>query len=369
MQKKIIALAVAALASGAAMAQSNVTIYGIVDIGYAVQDASSLKSTNRIESAGMAGSRIGFKGVEDLGSGWKALFTLEYNLANDTNSGIGDPTSIASGGGSIGTSSQSRQTFVGLTGDYGTVVAGRLQAAGYYFAVAYTPFAGTNFDNASLIGGNLVGGSGARLDNAVAYVSPTFYGLTFEWDHARVTETASSNATGNDSNANEVSLTYANGPISAQAVYLKIKGDATAAADDSTQWGLGASYDFGVAKVMGMYKTRLTDTNVSPTDKTNSQWSLSASIPAGPGTILASYARSDIKTRVNSDASGWGIGYRYPLSKRTTIYANYTSINQDSNGNLAYVAGLVATGAVGSQQNAGVGADSKIYGFGINHAF
>ena len=388
MQKKIIALAIAGLASTAAFAQSNVSIYGVVDMAAMHQSADGLKGTNRIESGGMAGSRIGFKGTEDLGNGLKALFTLEYNIAPDVNSGIGDSTTIAKNSGNIGTSTQSRQAFVGVTGNFGTAVAGRLQTAGFYFAAAYTPFAGTLFDNASLIGGNLVAGSGARLNNAVAYISPTFAGVTLEWDHARMSEDAGNQAglttgakcgttttpldcAGKDSYANELSAKYANGPFTAQGVFLSIKSDRTVVRDDNQQWGLGASYDFGVAKLMAMYKTTKTQTTSAATnDKTNSMWSLSASAPVSAnGTVLASYAMSSIDTVKDADARGWGLGYRHALSKRTTVYANYTSISQDKNGNLAYATGYVASSAAGSQINAGTGTDSKVYGVGVSHSF
>src|SRR5574343_633103 len=108
MQKKIIALAVAALASSAAFAQSNVTIYGIADVGYFHMSADGKKPMNNVDSGGLAGSRIGFKGVEDLGNGLKALFTLEYALALDNNSGVGYADTPWS-------STVARQQFVGLS--------------------------------------------------------------------------------------------------------------------------------------------------------------------------------------------------------------------------------------------------------------
>jgi predicted porin len=96
MQKKLIALAVASLASGAAFAQTNVTMYGIADAGYVYsQGDASLRScgTNKfsgIQSGLLSGSRLGFKGEEALGNGLKAVFTLEYSLGIDNNSGVGN---------------------------------------------------------------------------------------------------------------------------------------------------------------------------------------------------------------------------------------------------------------------------------------
>ena len=82
MQKKLIALAVAGLASTAAFAQSNVTIYGIVDAGYVNSSVDRAAGGNGnfsgIQSGVWAGSRLGFRGEEGLGNGLKAVFTLEY---------------------------------------------------------------------------------------------------------------------------------------------------------------------------------------------------------------------------------------------------------------------------------------------------
>ena len=120
MQKKLIALAVAGLASSAAFAQSNVTIYGIADIAY-VHSSSGSSKTNGVDSGGWSSSRLGFKGTEDLGDGMKAVFTLEYGLSPDVNSGVGV---TATGGGNA------RQTWVGLQNSMGTIKLGRQNSLG-----------------------------------------------------------------------------------------------------------------------------------------------------------------------------------------------------------------------------------------------
>ncbi|HNH93897.1 porin, partial [Accumulibacter sp.] len=107
MQKKLIALAVASVASGAAFAQTNVTMYGIADAGYVYSTGKANIAgggTNKfsgIESGLLSGSRLGFKGEEALGNGLKAIFQLEYGLSIDSNAGVG--TALA------------RQQFVGLS--------------------------------------------------------------------------------------------------------------------------------------------------------------------------------------------------------------------------------------------------------------
>lgn len=386
MQKKLIALAVAGLVSGGAFAQSNVSIYGVVDAAYLHLASSGKTSQNMIESGGMNGSRLGFKGEEALGNGLKAIFTLEYNLGIDANSGIGDQNStnigaatssaaanatggLSATGGTRWTSSQSRQTFVGLTGNFGTVVAGRLQSAGLYWAIDYLPFSGGGFSNDNLYSSFLQAGSTGRFSNAAGYVSPTFGGVTLEWDHARLTEdanhfynlAAADAGVRGDSTANELSAKYANGPLKAQLIYAKVSASYTAAADDIKEMGLGVSYDFGVAKVMGVYKDRRQD-NLSASGK-NKLYALSASAPVGSGAIIASYARSTLDNNnvANDRGTGLGLQYRHFLSKRTTAYVGYTRISNDSGGSASVTtsAGLAPT----------VGGNASITGLGVNHAF
>ena len=117
MQKKLIALAVAGLASTAAFAQSNVTVYGVMDATYDYVGASQSTAATKVKNDSRVSansSYLGFKGAEDLGNGLKAVFQIEGNLFND-NAG--------------GWDGSARDTYVGLTGGFGTVVAGTLTAA------------------------------------------------------------------------------------------------------------------------------------------------------------------------------------------------------------------------------------------------
>ena len=130
MQKKIIALALAGLASSAAFAQTNVTIYGRADMGYVYrggEDGGVRKADGRSEIASGvgSGSRIGFKGTEDLGNGLKAIFQAEFAVNMDENSGF------------AGT----RNAYVGLNSNWGTVVAGRLDGVRYGVYGKYDAFA------------------------------------------------------------------------------------------------------------------------------------------------------------------------------------------------------------------------------------
>ncbi|MBL8484079.1 MAG: porin, partial [Rhodocyclaceae bacterium] len=136
MQKKIIALAIAGLASTAAFAQSNVTIYGRLDYGYMSRsgDINGVNFDRKSElAAGVQSfSRLGFKGSEDLGGGLKAIFEIEYNLQMDTNVGI---------------ATTARHQYVGLTGNFGTVVGGFLDGVRYGIFNKYDAFAGGTVAN------------------------------------------------------------------------------------------------------------------------------------------------------------------------------------------------------------------------------
>jgi predicted porin len=256
MQKKLIALAVAGLASTAAFAQSNVTVYGIVDVAGLYQDGQAAgKNQFSVNSGVLSTSRLGFKGVEDLGNGLKALFTLEYGLTADANNGIG-MTATVPGGVATG---NARQQFVGLTGNFGTAVAGRLQTTGLDYTVAGSALGGSPAIGATnVVGGGTLLTAVARANNAVAYISPSFSGMTLAVNHARMTEAALGTPTA-DAYANLVSASYANGPMTAGLVYAKLSNANTAASDDNKEWGIRGGYDFGVAKLQAAYQQEKND--------------------------------------------------------------------------------------------------------------
>ena len=118
-----------------ARAQSNVSIYGIVDAS--AQYLDGVSRTARLQSGGLSGSRLGFRGVEDLGDGFKAIFTLEMGLNLDTGTS-------AQGGLAFG-----RQAFVGLSDSWGELTLGRQYGSLYRLAQNFNPF-GTGMSGPSL---------------------------------------------------------------------------------------------------------------------------------------------------------------------------------------------------------------------------
>ncbi len=381
MQKKLIALAIAAAASGAAFAQTNVTIYGIADVGYVGVDRDHFKYQNNINSGVLSTSRIGFKGAEDLGNGLKAIFTLEYGLLLDQN------TAIGASGGNV---ANARQQFVGLTGGFGTVVAGRLQTAGLDYTVA-----GSALGGASAIGSvNLVGGnanfpllnSASRANNAVAYISPSFGGVTLALNHARVTESAAADDL-KDSSATLLAVNYDGGPLTAGLVYGKLNAEKNAAAvapatpwgmanaknSDATEWGVRAGYDFGVAKLQAAYQQAKVEQGVNGLGASlgnlkNKRWVVSATVPVTAKiAIIGEYAQAKVEQAApasdNKDKA-FTLAGTYSLSKRTTAYAAFA--HQKFNNN-AYNPTAVAVGGVAPYTAARL--DTNYYGIGLRHAF
>lgn len=365
MQKKIIALAVAGLASTAAFAQTNVTIYGVADMAYLHASGTGQKGVNAIESGGLAGSRIGFKGVEDLGNGLKALFTLEYALNMDNNTGVGATDSPWS-------SSAARQQFVGLTSNYGTVVAGRLQTAGYDWACSVNPVAGGAFaTNDKLNGRTLLScGSTGRADNAAAYISPTFAGVTVALNTARLTEARNSfTAAGQDQKDNTAylgSVNYKVAGLNATAIYTRINANNTVANDDVREWGLGGSYDFKVVKLFASYQNQKAE--AAATGKSDKTWQLGVSVPTtATGAVHATYARLKYaSTTADDNQSAFSLAYTHGLSKRTKLYAGYNRVSNGDTGTRSVTNGsTVADNFVIPVS----GGHASLWGVGVNHAF
>lgn len=341
MQKKLIALAVAAVTSGAAFAQSNVTIYGNVDMGYMFRSGNNgavanTPSSHDLQSAASQSS-IGFKGVEDLGNGLKALFDLQYRITPDANSTIG-----GAGAG---------HQYVGLTGGFGTAVAGYLDGIRYGIYGKYNPFG--NYSVASLTSMTT---QYDRAANALAYISPSFAGFTVILATATNTQGAEGSLNGvhvpakpaggntGDDRLLSANLIYANGPLSIDLDYETTR--AVSYSDSKLYVATaGASYDFGVVKVSGLYDIIKGDPNSfiggnttfaaaafglatgQKYDRRN--WFIGATVPVGKFSVMGMFGQVKDKTLTDADAWKVGVGARYALSKRTELYADYAHIKND----------------------------------------
>jgi predicted porin len=365
MQKKLIAMAVAGLVAAPVFAQSNVTIYGRVDYGYMVRHGDNggspdVERTAEFGSGLQAGSRLGFKGAEDLGNGLKAIFQLEYSTTIDN---------------STGGLSGIRNAYVGLTGNFGTVVGGHLDGVRYGVFNKYDAFGGGNVGNFTQMTGQV-----DRASNAIAYISPSFNGLTATLAYS--THIGDKNPLGlgtqenpgNDGDAvlNTAMLGYENGPISANIDFERVlfnsggaAGSTAALVQDVKVFTVAGSYDFGVVKVSALYDILRVD------DRTDSDgidaeadvrtWFVSVKAPVGQAVVLkATYGRTEDDETDDTDASKWGIGADYNLSKRTNLYLTYGSIRQDDNSSIQL-----------SQSGNGFASGYGVRGFdlGIAHKF
>lgn len=361
MQKKLIALAIAA-AAGSAFAQTNVTMYGIADVGYLNATGKQVAPTGNnkfsgIQSGLLSTSRLGFRGTEDLGNGLKALFTIETALQMDANNTTGAAGSQATSG----VFGMNRQSYIGLSGGFGTVVAGRLQTPVSDFYSKYAPLGGSGTLDPVLQVQEEVGAAGStdRVDNAVAFVSPNFSGLTMKAAYAFVGELKTDAAADTKQSATVLAADYDNGPLSVGGVYRVLgdsKNNTTTNNDGNKQWSLGASYNFGVAKAFGTYQSAKFDT---AGDKYKT-YSLGVAVPvSAAGTVVASYAVSkDSNLATDTGAKGYTLAYTHGFSKRTTGYAGYTVLDgrKDQAVNLGGV-------------TAGLDKKSSGFALGLRHSF
>ncbi|MBQ1656990.1 MAG: porin, partial [Rhodocyclaceae bacterium] len=164
MQKKLIALAAASAFTLPVMAQSSVIVYGQMDIGVASLPDEAGHDVTHIDSALWTDSYIGVKGTEDLGGGLKAVFQVETTLVND------DATGLAGEG---------RDTFVGLAGGFGTLIAGYLSTPLNNWLADYDANGSNTFRTSNV---NLEWALEARAGNTVAYATPDlggFQGVAF----------------------------------------------------------------------------------------------------------------------------------------------------------------------------------------------
>jgi predicted porin len=393
MQKKLIALAIAGL-SGAAFAQSNVTIYGVADATFDIINVSGGSAalsgnTPNFTRVSTNGSRLGFKGTENLGNGLSALFQFESNANFDS-------------GGALGTS---RDSFVGLSGDFGKVILGNLSTPTRVLAAALDVNAGddgigTNQALLGKLGGALAyRGTGAasrsatsaslfdtRFTNSIAYITPSFSGL-----QATVAYVANENKTDTagaklNTSAYDLGLNYNNGPILVGLTYADVseKNDVAGSAPYGSgalktrigadqklkEFRLGGKYDFGVATLRALYARTKADGSIAEVKQ--NVWGIGGTYNVtANGKLTAQYYRAnDLDSGGSIDNTGakfYTLGYEHSLSKRTLLKANYAYLKNDektsTNGGGGYDFGKNSSGFAGDE--------IKISGLqvGLRHSF
>ena len=376
MQKKLIALAVAAVVSAPAFA--DVTPYGIVDGAIANVSGDGQKSQLLALSGGGSTSRLGVKVTEDLGDGLTAVGVLEYGLDTETNqagtavTATSATSNVASGTANPSTASNlaARQQMLALTGSFGTVATGYLQTTGYDFEGKFDPLAGSSASplqsmNKGLLIGTVAGA--ARAQRALAYISPDVIpGLNFAVNYSTALSgtgnlaSASANADANVTAA-LASVNYATGPLAVSVVYAGKNNPTTA---NVNEVAVGGSFDFGVAKLLATYQK-----NTDALGAVASAASVSGVVPVGGDAVAVSYARNATDT-ANAGGSGYTVGYLHTLSKTTTVYAAYESVTNDSATNgFSVDNNLLSAKANGVASSLTNGGSSTLIGFGLRKKF
>ncbi len=355
MKKTLIALAVMGAAAGVAHAQSNVTIYGVVDTGLIKETSSDVRMGGNVDS------RIGFRGVEDLGSNMKATFELErrFDLNDGTqkSSDVLDATSpdalsTLGSGYLLNRSSWNYSDWaqgksvdwigaanVGLKGDaWGQVRLGRVNNLSVETFRMLDPF------NQYGVGASLAKADVLRseqLGNTVRYDSPSWsgfgFGATYTLGHNSKGDTnVFYDVLGNDGFA--VNLKYDNGPILLLANY-----DRVVDSNKSYSWNAGGAYSFAGFKVsLGYQDSRfklLENLNINSGKVKQQDWIVGLQYKTGPHTIGASYNRGKTKidgSNLDGKANKYALGYTYGLSKRTSVYANVAYTDSDDGAGLIY---------------------------------
>jgi len=350
MKKSLLALAVLGAFAGVASAQTNVTIYGVVDAGVRYEkgiSGTTDDATWKLQSGQQSGSRLGFKGTEDLGGGLSAIFTLEngFNVDDGT---------LGQGNRLFG-----RQAWVGLNGGFGSVKLGRQQTPLYYALNAVDPFGINLAGNAqSFFGYGLYGADPlSRTDNTINYTTTNFGGFTGTVSYGFGEEA------GDSSVRRQIAagLSYVNGPLNVQFAYHKAN-DATltiaalggapagVTADLRTAF-IGATYDFGVAKAHFAFADSEADAGVAVD---NRNYLIGLSAPVGVGTVMASYNRNDVRDVDDGVTNHYAIGYSHPLSKRTNLYTSFGYTRNDDDVRLNAFAN---------------GESSRLFNVGVRHTF
>ena len=358
MKKSLIALAVLA-ASGAAMAQSSVTLYGVADAGVTYLNGND--NWSGVTSGNNLTSRLGFRGVEDLGGGLKANFVIEGGFNLDNGDGASGYAGAKAGEGF----QFKRRSTVGLSGGFGEVRMGRELTAAYNATGRYDVFGSVGIGHSRLwADGGVVDASAnatavttnQRISNALTYVSPDFSGFKFGLNYG-FGETTASNS---DSGYLGAGLTYDNGPLSLGLGLERLNNGANSvAASDIDAWSLGGSYDFGVAKLLAGYRQSTVD--IATVENKRNGYYLAATAPVGAGTVRVSYNRYENKYNGGKDkADQFAVGYVYGLSKRTSVYGTYAYIKNKDNGSTFNLSNDVGVKTNGAQQG---------FQVGVSHAF
>lgn len=327
MNRTVLALAVLGAFAGAAAAQSSVTLYGRVEAnvtnskpGSNVNGGDSVwRLDNGGDNSGLGGSRFGFRGVEDLGSGLRAYFVLESGFRADTGA-FGNATRIFD-----------RSAYVALgSSSLGDVRFGRQETLTRVFNSTIadaTALGEIKIDEAVAVGGGILPAArplfqtfGQRVDNAITYSTPNFGGFQLTGLVALGEGPTAARQQG-------VSAVYRAGPVAVGLTFEMYDGFGDTY---NKVLSVGGNYNFGFASLFAAYQrtkdfgsqTAAPTGDVGSIDKYNA-YNVGVLVPFGNLSVRAQYTRADYDLFGASDVdtSKYGLSARYAVSKRTTLYS------------------------------------------------
>ena len=359
MKKSLIALAVAGtFAAPAFAATENVDVYGKLHVSLNIpgDQTDTGAGSGDLQLASNA-SRIGFKGAEDLGGGLSAIWQLEQTVNLDE-----------SGGGFA-----SRNSFLGLKGGFGTLIAGRHDTPLKNVGRAVDLFGDTMADSRNVLNG----GSDTRANNVIVYMTPDMGG--FGIAAAYVTDLGTDEVA--DATVYNLSATYKNGPL-----YLGLgygDGDGHENRGLGSHMRLGAGFNMGSFKLVAQYDS-LEDGSHAPVGPVGTPFNqpgdftafmvggaftmgnvvLKANYMEGEygGDALAVNGAGDPTPQAARDVEQFTIGADYNLSKRTTVYALYAAGQ-----NITLGSGVGSTDPIKSCGTCG--GDISVISLGMTHTF
>ena len=381
--KKLLLALLAVSSVGAAQAQSSVTMYGLLDVGYTgISERVSTpvtgvqkSQTNKFGQSAESSSRLGIKGSEDLGNGTSAFFTAEFQLypSNQSLSGSSKVYDDDSASGLI-----NRQSFVGLkkTG-LGQVAIGT-QFTPVYNAVAATdPGALNNVVGSVIYAANGTDGVSnnsfmARSSNAITAKTDSFYGFTVGAMAAQNNQNTTQNAQYQGGRDNQggyglnadytwnklyATLAYQNFKTQ-QTVYsssvpaslINTYGNTNSINSKDAQTYAGATYDFGILKAYASWISDKATSTINSSQFAKRQGQqigvrayvtpvVEAWASVGNGKVTAFGSNQPTANFV-----GYQLGSNYYLSKRTNLYAIFGSSQTSSTSNGAFGANQYAMG-------------------------
>ena len=341
MQLKLSTLAATAalLASANVLAQSSVTVYGLVDSGIEIINnapdaAKKPVSLSRLDSGNLYGSRIGFRGEEDMGGGLKAVFVLENGYSVDTGATL------------QGARLFGRQGYVGLKGNWGSLLLGRQNSLMLEWMSKYN-----TMENATWSSKVHDGAFSDRIDNAIKYVGKfdavdvsAYYSTGFD-------STKGGEVAGHGKAGREVGLgvQYNGGALRAALAFDQKNGQTALLENDTDKHAtFGLRYLIGDAELLGGYLRRKQESASAATIDTDLAW-LGLNYRIAPQFLVSgSWYHTEVKNS-NKNPTSYITMLRYSVSKRTDLYL-INSYAKNKNGSALGVNGFNVDIVAGTNQ-------------------